>query len=309
MNIKILTLNNSNFISLLEKKLDTKIIRFESGQFADTECFVKKTDIDLKDQNVLLIHQFSFDNESVNDQIIKLLYFVDLLKKMGTKKIDLVLPYYAYSRQDKNYNKKFPGFLFLIDKLFKIACVDKIFTFEIHKSDSIKSFETKTEEISLVDFGVSFFKENKNILFDGNDVCFLSPDEGRGQSIELIAKRAGVSFGYVKKERIEKDISIPLELVGNVENKNVIIIDDIIDTGGTALNACDLALKLGAKKVIGFFGHPVLSKNCVEKLEKSNFEKIFITDSVDVGEKIKNSKKIKQTTLTDSLVEFLKNKY
>lgn len=309
MNIKILTLNYSNFISLLEKKLNQKIIHFRSGKFADTEVFVKKLDINLEGQDVLLIHQFSFNKESVNDQIIKLLYFVNLVKKMHAKKIDIVLPYYAYSRQDKSFNKKLPGFLFLIDKFFTVSGVDEIFTFELHKSNSIKKFETKTTEISLVDFGVSFFQKNKNILFDGNDVCFLSPDEGRSKSIEKIAKRAGVSFGYVKKERVGKDISIPLELVGNVENKNVIIIDDIIDTGGTAIGACNFALELGAKKVIGFFGHPVLSRDCVEKLEKSSFQKIFITDSVDIGDKLKNSKKIKQTTLTDSLAEFLKNKY
>lgn len=310
MNIKILTLNNSKFISLIEQKLNQPIIKFESGQFADSECFVKPLkDLSLNNQNILIIHQFSFDKKSINDQVIELLYFADLIKQMGAAKIDLVMPYYPYSRQDKSFDGKHRGFLFLIDHLLKSSNINKVFCFELHKSDSTKVFITKTEEISLVQFGADFFKENKKNFFVGDNICFLSPDEGRAESIKKIADLVGVSFGYVKKKRISNDVSVSLEIVGDVENKNIIIIDDIIDTGNTAIGACQLVLKNGAKTVVGFFGHPVLSKGCVYKLEKSGFQKIFVTDTVDIGDKIEDSKKIKQITLVNVLVEYLKNKY
>lgn len=309
MDFEIISLNHSELLNSIEKGLNKKIIKFESGKFADSEIYITPKPISFKNKHILIIHQFSFEDKTINDQFLELLLLSDLAEKMGSDNISVFLPYYPYSRQDETPGGQFDGGLFLIDKLLKASGIREVLTCELHKSDTIKKFVTNTSEISLVDFGVEFFEKNKTNLFDDNNICFLSPDEGRAKSIESIAKLAGMPFAYVKKKRVEKDIAVSVEFFGDVKDKNVILIDDIIDTGNTAIGACELALQNGAKKIVGFFAHAVLSKNCIEKLNKSGFEKIFITDTVLVGNKLKDNDKISVASLADFLILFLRDHY
>ena len=318
MDFEIISLNNSDFINSVEKGLGKKIINVESGNFADSEYYIKPPSISLKDKEVFVIHQFSFENESINDQLLEFLFLTDLIKKLGAKKIHAILPYLPYSRQAKNFGAKefevkvgtqLLGPISLIGKLFNSASIDQVVSFELHEGLIKDIFTIPLVEISLIDFGVDFFNTHKGKLFKEEDVCFVSPDEGRAKFIEKIAKKAGKPFAYVKKERAENDKAVAKQLVGDVRGKDVIIIDDIIDTGNTAIGACDMVLDNGAKSVVGFFAHAVLSKDAVEKINKSNFKQIFITDTVLIGDKLKLSDKIKQTSLSDVFVKFFKDNY
>lgn len=309
MDFEIISLNSSNFINSVEKGLGKKIIKIKSGNFADSEYYIKPPDVSLKDKEVFVIHQFSFENKSINNQLLEFLFLTDLIKKLGAKKIYAILPYLPYSRQAKNFDSKFIGPINLIGKLFNSASIDQVVSFELHE-DLIKDiFTIPLIEISLIDFGVDFLNNEHSKLFEKKDICFVSPDKGRAKFIEKIAKKAEKAFAYVKKERAEKDKAVAKQLIGNVKGKDVVIVDDIIDTGNTAIGACNLVLENGAKSVIGFFAHPVLSKDAVEKINKSNFEQIFITDTVLVGDKLKQSNKIKQTSLADIFVKFFKEYY
>lgn len=309
MNFEIITLNSSNFVTNLERLLNKKSIKFETDFFADSEIFIKWQNISFANKYIFIVHQFSFEIKSINDQIFELLLFSDLVKKMGAEKICVILPYYPYSRHDKSFDKKLAGPVFLIDKLIKCSGIDEVITFELHNSLVKNNFLIKTEEIGLINFGADFFNKNKQLLSDNSHTCFLSHDQGRAESISQIAKYAQVDFAYVKKERIKKDCAISKELIGDVKDKNVIIIDDIIDTGNTAIGACEVAIKNGARKVIGLFAHAVLSKDCVAKINNSEFERIFIIDTVLIGKKLEESKKIIQTTLANELVDFLNKNY
>ncbi|MBD3273151.1 ribose-phosphate diphosphokinase [Candidatus Dependentiae bacterium] len=309
MDFEIVSLNNSDFINYIENNLNKKIIRVKSGKFADSETYIEPLDVSLKNKNVFVIQQFSFDNKSINDQIAEFLFFTDLIKKSGAKKIYAHLPYLPYSRQAKYFGSDILGPVNLLGKIFKAASINFVFSFELHEGAIKNIFEVPLVEISLIQFGVDFFNKNKGKLFADKDICFVSPDEGRANFIEKIAKMAGRDFAYVKKERKDKDKAVAKQLVGEVKNKNVIIIDDIIDTGNTAIGACDLLLDNGAKSVTGFFAHAVLSKDSVKKMDESGFEDIFITDAVLIGDKLKESKKIKQTSLAYVFVDYFKDKF
>ncbi len=308
MDFEIVSLNSSSFINLIEDGLDKKIIRVESGNFADSEYYIKPPDISVKDKDIFVIHQFSFENKSINNQLLELLFLTDLIKKLGAKKIHVILPYLPYSRQEKTFNTQIIGPINLIGKLFKSASIDEVFSFELHEGSIRKIFSIPLVEISLIDFCSGFFDMHKGKLFESNNVCFVSPDEGRAKFIEKIAKNAGKPFAYIKKERKNKDEAVAKELIGDVSGMHVIIIDDILDTGNTAISACDMVLNNGAKSVIGFFAHSVLSKGSIDKLNKSGFEKIFITDTVLVGDKLKDSigDKIQQTSISKILIMFIK---
>ncbi len=309
LNFEIITLNNSNFVINLEKIINKKVIKFDSDIFADSEICIKWQNLSFIKKQIFIIHQFSFETKSINDQIIELLLLSDLAKKMGAEKVFVILPYYPYSRHDKSFDKKLNGPVFLFDKLFKACGIDEIITFELHNSLVKNNFSVKTQEVNLINFGVDFFNKNKNIVLDDFKTCFLSPDQGRAESIKQIAQFAGVDFAYVKKERIRKDFAVSRELIGDVKNKNVIIIDDIIDTGNTAIGACEIAMNNGAKQVLGFFAHAVLSKDCIKKLNDSKFKHIFITDTVLTKDKLSLTDKVTQTTLANELGDFFKKNY
>lgn len=309
MNFEIISLNHSELVDSIGKALNKKIIKFKCGKFADSEIYIKPKSIPFKNKHILIIHQFSFLDRTINDQFLELLFLSDLTIRMGANNISIILPYYPYSRQDKYPDGKFYGGVFLIDKLLNVSGVSRVLACELHKSSVIKKFITNTYEIPLIDFAVKFFKKNGNNHFNDNGICFLSPDEGRLKYIKSIAKLAGTSFAYVKKKRLKKDRAVSIELIGNVKDKNVILIDDIIDTGNTAIGACNLAIKNGAKKVVGFFTHAVLSKNSIKKLNKSKFEKIFITDTVLLGNKLKSDDKISIVSVADVLIQFLRDHY
>lgn len=307
---EFVALQKSSLVDSIEKEFNKRFTILSALSFADSEIYIKYNDLRfLNNKHIVILHQFSFEKKTISEQILELLFLADLVRKAGASKVDVVLPYYPYARQDKLFGGNSKGFVFLIDKLFKAALIDEIFSFEFHDSKVVKDFVTKTCEVSLIDFGIEFFAQNKNVLFDSENVCFLSPDKGRAESIATIAKFAGVPYAHVEKVRVAADMAKAKKLVGDVKDKNVIIIDDIIDTANTAIGACNIVLENGAKKVVGFFGHAVLSKDAVEKIEKSAFEHIFITDTVLVGDKLSNTKKITQTSLAHILVNFLKRKY
>ena len=309
-NLEFVTLNESDLIYSIEKGLGKKFIRVSASQFADSETYIKSFEYDsLKNKNIFIFQQFSFEQKSLNDQLMEFFFLVDLIRNIGVKSLRVILPYFPYSRQDKNFDKNYSGPIFLIDRFLKSAFIDEVVCFELHKSALKEKFLTKVTEISLIDFGINFFKTNIDLLFDKKDLCFVSPDEGRARSIKNIAQKSGVDFAYVDKERTGKDLVLAEKLIGEVKNKNVVIIDDIIDTGNTAISACDIVIKNGAKRVVGCFGHPVLSKDAVEKMDKSNFEKIFITDTVLTGNKLKKSNKIINVSLAQDLIKLLKENY
>lgn len=306
VDFEIISLNSSNFLHSIENGLDKKIIIVESGNFADSEYYIKPPDISIKDKEAFVIHRFSFENKSINNQILELLFLTDLIKKLGAKKIRVILPYLPYSRQAKNFGTQLVGPINLIGKLFQSSSVDEVISFELHEGLIKKIFSIPLTEISLINFGGDFFNTHRGILFESKNVCFVSPDEGRAKFIEKIAKIADKPFAYIKKERKGNNEAVAKELIGSVNGMDVIIIDDIIDTGNTAISACDMVLNSGAKSVVGFFAHPVLSRDSIDKLNKSRFKKIFITDTVLVGDKLKSSidNKIQQVSIVGVLVEF-----
>lgn len=307
LNLEIISQKGSTFAQSLSSCLGKKLINVEVQDFADTETYIKFSDVELiKNKNLCVIQQFSFSNKdlnSVNNQILKFLLLVDFLKKAGAKKIVAVLPYLPYSRQDKSYYDKYVGAINFIGKIFKTAGLEKIIACDLHESDIQNDFVVDLNEILLSFFWADFIKGN----FNTKNIYLVSPDEGHRKTVKAIAEKLNVEFGYIEKERVGSDRTKALKFIGDARDKTIFLIDDIIDTANTAVNACAMLKDNGAKKIIGCFSHGVFTQGSIEKIEKDSFERIFVTDSIVQGKDVIGCEKISIVSIVNLICDFLKS--
>jgi len=294
------------FAKALATSFDQEIIIAQIGDFADSESFVNIPESQkLSGKDVIVVQQFLFNGLSLNDQLFKFLLLVDFVKKAGAKKIVAVVPYIAYSRQDKTFKGDYKGAIELIGKLLKTSGVDDVVTFELHAPEIKNSFALNLHEITMQQFWADFIKKE----LEDKQYCLISPDKGGEKRVEKVAKILGKDFGYIKKERIDVDNPKAYELVGDVKGKVVVIVDDILDTAKTAEGSCDLLIKKGAKEIFGCFTHPVLSSGSIERIEKCALQKVFITDTITVENKIKGSSKFQVLSVGNLLCDYVKKNF
>lgn len=309
LNFEIISQKGSSFAESLSLCLGKKLISIEVEDFADTETCIKLSDVEhIKNKNLCIVQHFSFLNKgesnlnSINNQILKFLLLADFLKKAGAKKLIAIIPYLPYSRQDKTYYDRYIGAISFIGKIIKTSGIEMVISFDLHESDIKDDFMVELEEILLSDFWVEFIKSN----FDTKNIYLVSPDKGHVKTVQRISEKLGVDFGHIKKERIANDQSKALSFVGNVQDKTVVLIDDIIDTATTSINACKMLRDHGAKNIIACFTHGVFTDNAIEKLEQSRFEKIFVTDTVFQRKDVLGCGKVSVISIIDLLCNHLK---
>lgn len=244
------------------------------NHFADTETVIF-VDSDSREkingQKVFINCKFSpIGNRPINDQLFDLFVLASRVRSLGAREIVAVLPYLPYSRQAKD------GGFRLIGNFFKESGIDSIFCCEVHDAHSSEYFDLTS--VSLAEFWRNLLADNlgEKIL---SDLCVASPDKGGTKRAEALASVLGVSFVAVDKKRIGKDKSVAIGLSGEVEGKVVVLVDDIIDTGITAVNAAEILLENGATDVFACFAHPVLSGGALDRLKNSKISKIWVTNS------------------------------
>ncbi|MFH1254513.1 MAG: ribose-phosphate diphosphokinase [bacterium] len=312
MSLLVVSCLKSQLADDFANALDVPLIQVSYGLFADTEVYVDVKESELiSGSEILFVHQFFLSdprcNGSINDQLTNLLIACDLLRNIGARKITTILPYLAYSRQDESFGGKFAGPVKLMGRFLKAAGIDSVFACDLHSEKLFDLFQIQLEEISLVDFWAeqlrSLFKEE----IDKNLVCIASPDIGGLNRANRIAQILNVPVVYLEKKRINPDNPVALCLHGDVNSKTVIIVDDIIDTGRTAIQA-SLMLKMhGATKIIGVFTHAVFSPGIIDRLTKSDFYKIYITNSL-LNSFEKPHKKISVCSINKYLIQKISEK-
>lgn len=251
-------------------------MKIEASQFADTETVVKIAG-DVSGQEVRLVHQFSFGGDrSVNEQLMQLFFMAQQLKANGAKRVTVFMPYLPYARQCKDFTGNVVGPFAAVGACCNAVGIDAVTACDLHEPACGKVFAVPLTEISLDNVW-------RDVLRAYDNLCFVSPDRG---GVERVKRVSGEKeCVYIEKERTGKDESRALRLVGDVAGRDVVLIDDIVDTGTTVLHAIELLQKRGAKKIFGCFSHAVLSGGAAEKLERSLIEKIWVTDTILLNEK------------------------
>lgn len=215
----------------------------------------------------------------VNDNLMELLIMIDAMKRASAGRINAVLPYYGYARQDRKAKARDPITAKLVADLIVAAGADRVVSMDLHANQIQGYFNIPVDHLVGMPILAKHFKE-KNL----EDVVIVSPDHGSVTRARNMAEYLNCPIAIVDKRRPEPNKSEIMNIIGNIENKNCIIIDDMIDTAGTITNAANAIKDLGAKAVYACATHPVLSGPAVERLEKSSIEELVLLNTAPLSE-------------------------
>ncbi|OAM05192.1 MAG: ribose-phosphate pyrophosphokinase [Wolbachia endosymbiont of Dactylopius coccus] len=280
--------------------LNAQLFPNQVSRFADGEVNVEVAN-DLRNQEVYIVQSLS---SPVNDNLMELLLTIDAAKRSGAKRITAIIPYYGYSRQDrviKNNNMQSALSAKLTANLIQTAGANSVAAIDLHSSQIEGFFDIPVTNLSCFEVFVnSIYKEN---------LAIVAPDVGAIGRARTFAKileekyKLNNNIVVVDKYREKAGTSEVMNVIGEVANKNCVIVDDIVDSGGTLCNAA-LALKnRGAKSVVSCITHGILSGNAVEKISSSSLDKLVITDTV--FHKFEKNDKIEVVSIANILICFM----
>lgn len=248
--------------------------------FADGEVLVK-TLTDVKDRNVIIIESTA---KKAPQRLFELLLLIDSIKRSGGKYVELYIPYFGYSRQERVSWINEPVSCEVVAKILDTANVDKILTFDLHHPDIKRFFKTPIESCPTSSLFAVYYEEyiNENNI-DPKEIVIVSPDHGSNERSTTLANYIpGSKLVILTKKRPQPNLAEHLEVnVDEVKDKTCIIVDDIIDTGGTIISATKLLKKSGAKRVLVAASHPVFSKDSVTKLLDSDIDDLVVANTIE----------------------------
>tara|TARA_B100001250_G_scaffold129181_1_gene110016 strand:- start:3 stop:932 length:930 start_codon:yes stop_codon:yes gene_type:complete len=264
--------SNLALATKIAKFLDVSLGLVELDTFSDGELRVAFKE-SIRGEDVFLIQSTNPPSEN----LMELLLMLDAAKRASAKTVTAVIPYFGYSRQDRKDQPRVPISARMILDLIAAVGVDRMITMDLH-SPQIQGF-TNVPFDNLYSRIVLFNRLQKyNLDYDSGVV--LAPDVGSAKMSQAYAKKLGLGFALIDKRRPTHNVAKVVNLIGELKNKHVFIIDDMIDTAGTICNAAVTAIDNGAHSVIAIATHPVLSGKAIERLEKSPIEKVIVSDTI-----------------------------
>ena len=268
----------------------------EVGKFSDGEIFVN-IDETARGADVFIIQPTS---SPVNDNLMEVLILVDALKRASVGRINAVIPYYGYARQDRKTKAREPITAKLVADLLTVAGVDRVVTMDLHAGQIQGYFNIPVDHLSGVPILAEYFKG----IVD-EDTVIVSPDLGGVTRARNFANLLDLPIAIIEKRRPKANVSEVMNVIGDIQGKNVVIVDDIIDTAGTITKAAEVLKSFGAKSVYACATHPVLSGPAIERIEGSVIERFIITDTIHT-EKENNGSKIEVVSVAPIFAEAIK---
>ena len=263
--------------------LDMKLSSVQIVKFADGETFVK-SDESVRGCKVFIVQSTS---KPVNESLMELLIFIDALKRASAREIIAVMPYYGYARQDRKSKPREPITSKLVANLLTTAGVNRVIAMDLHADQIQGFFDIPVDHMQALPLMARYFKE-KGLY--GDDVVVVSPDVGGVKRARKLAEKLDCKIAIIDKRRPKPNVAEVMNLIGEVEGKVAIFIDDMIDTAGTITNGADAIAQRGAKEVYACCSHAVFSDPAIERLEKSALKEVVITDSIALPERKKIDK-------------------
>ena len=237
----------------------------------------------------------------VNDNIMQLLIIMDALRRASAKRITAVIPYYGYGRQDRKVKPRVPITAKLVADLITAAGADRVVSIDLHAGQIQGYFNIPVDNLFTLPLYLKYIRNHFK-----NDLVIVSPDAGGVERARAYAKRLSASLAIIDKRRDAPNISEAMNIIGEVEGKTAIILDDMIDTGGTLTQGANAVKKRGASKIYACCTHPVLSGPSIERLEESPIDKLVVTNTILLREKARNCQKIDVLSVAELLGEAIK---
>lgn len=265
---------NSNRVlaESVAKYLNVTLGKASVRRFADQEIFVEIQE-NVRGEDVFLLQSTSFP---VNDHLMELLIMIDAVRRSSARRITAVLPYFGYARQDRKSGPRTPISAKLVSNLITEAGADRVLTLDLHAGQIQGFFDIPTDNLYSVPEMARDIKKN----YDVSNVIVVSPDVGGVVRARSLGKRLGAQLAIVDKRRERAGESEVMNVIGDVRGKDCLLIDDIVDSGGTLCNAAEALLKNGAVSVTAYITHGVLSGGAVARIGASKLKELVITDSI-----------------------------
>jgi len=297
--MKILTGNsNKNLSGKISKYLKNKLVNSSIRKFSDGEIYIEINE-NIRGNSIFIIQSIS---SPANDNLMELLLCIDALKRSSAKNITAVIPYFGYARQDRKVVPRTSISAKLVSNLITMAGADRIVTVDLHAGQIQGFFDIPVDNL----FATPIFSRHiKRKIKNKNLIC-VAPDVGGVERARALGRKLDVGLSIIDKRRPSPGKSQVMNVIGNVKGKTCIIVDDIIDSGGTIVNAADALKKRGAKEVHVYVTHGVLSGEAVEKIKKSKIKNLVVTDTIDNSDKAKKARNIEVLTISNLLAEAMK---
>ncbi len=264
--------------------LGVKIGNSMVTRFSDGEIQVRTFDT-VRGAEVFIIQPTCYP---VNENIMELLIMIDAMKRASAKHVAAVIPYYGYARQDRKTQPRDPITAKLLANLITAAGADRVLTIDLHAGQIQGFFDIPVDNLFGIPILVDYFLKDKG--FSGGDVVVVSPDVGGVTRARMFADRLGTNFAIIDKRRPEPNVAEVMNVIGDVEGKIAIIVDDMIDTAGTISQGAKALLKEGAKEIFACCTHAVLSGPAIERLEASPLKEVVVTNTIPIPPEKKISK-------------------
>ena len=297
--MKNLTGNSNKHLSQkISKFLKNRLVNSNIRKFADGEIYIEINE-NIRGNSIFLIQSVS---SPANDNLMELLLSIDALKRSSAKNITAVIPYFGYARQDRKVVPRTSISAKLVSNLIEKAGADRVVTVDLHSGQIQGFFDIPVDNL----FATPIFARHIKKKLKKNNIICVAPDVGGTARARALGKLLNVDLAIVDKRRPAPGKSEVMNVIGNVKNKTCILVDDIIDSGGTIVNAARELKKRGAKDVHVYVTHGVLSGNAVEKIKKSSIKNLVVTDTIDNSMKVKKAKNIEVLTISNLVGEAIK---
>src|SRR5690606_17613819 len=250
----------------------------------------------VRGEDVFILQSTSYP---ANDNLMELLIITDALRRSSARRITAVLPYFGYARQDRKSAPRTPISAKLVSNLITEAGANRVLTLDLHAAQIQGFFDIPTDNLTAAPVMVRDIKDN----YDVKNVMIVSPDVGGVVRARNVASRIGANLAIVDKRRPRAGVSEVMNIIGDVSGQTCILIDDIVDSGGTLVNAAEALLKAGAKEVSAYITHGVLSGAASERIASSKLKELVVTDSILETEAVQAAANIRRMSIAPLIGE------
>ena len=297
--MKILSCNsNLPLADSISKELNLKLVNAEVKRFSDMEVFVEVKE-NVRGEDMFVIQSTSYP---ANDNLMELLVTLDALRRASAKRITAVIPYFGYARQDRKSGPRTPISAKLVANLITSAGADRVLTMDLHAGQIQGFFDIPTDNL----FAAPVFVKDIKHKYSDVPTIVVSPDVGGVLRARAIARRINAGLAIIDKRREKPGASEVMNIIGDVSKHHCILVDDIVDSGGTLCNAAEALISAGAISVDAYVTHGVLSGSAVSRVLNSPLKNLVTTDSIQATEPIKLASNIRQISIASILGEAIR---
>jgi len=293
--------SNRPLAALVAKSAGVELSACELKRYSDSEISVEIKE-NIRGNDVFVVQSTSTPG---NDHLMELLLIIDALKRASAQRITAVIPYFGYARQDRKNKPRVPITAKLVSDLISTAGAHRVLTMDLHAGQIMGFFNIPVDNLYARPIVLAHVKK----LYGDQDICVVSPDAGGVARARAYAKRLEAGLAIIDKRRINPNEVSEMNVVGDVKGKFAVIIDDMVDTGGTLIKAADALLEKGATKVIACCTHAVLSGSAFQRLPNSSISELVVCDTIYHSEITKDMKWLTQLSVAGLIGDAIKRIY